>query len=211
MGWVVPVLTTVGGIIVVSITVILHFVLNKQSEKRNVRPNSPLIEIKSERIKRFTNNYTRGIKKTEIKRRNGTTYFEFYPIDVEQGIEVKRPDIIPFIVKDEYIHRQAEGDDLGRRQIITILPRSKKDMPKKLRDTFEGDFLEEEGQKAWLEATFGKAITSGDKAISHIMTKYARGELSKMQQKDSEEYIKNIIKNLTEGQKQGDSTNLNKD
>lgn len=166
------------GIVVITITTIFGVRYSKLEAKIDVRPNAPLLEIRAERIKPHTDNYTRGIIKNQKERKNGTTFIEFYPSDVEQGETIPRPDIKSFITKSEYIKRGAEGDGT-RRQLVTILPRDITDLPRSMRNTIEGKELAKEGQIAYLEATFGKMIPEGDEAIAEAMKRYARGNIRK--------------------------------
>lgn len=167
------------GFVVLIIGIIITVKLHKDEGRLDLRINAPLLEIKAERIKPFTNGYADGKVKTQLPRKNGLTYVEFYPEDVEQGETIKRPDLQRFCVREEFIRRNAEGQHGARRQKIVILPRDKKDLPKDLRNTLIGDELTKEGQLAWLESTFKQAIPSGDEAIAEMMKNYARGEISK--------------------------------
>lgn len=167
------------GTIITGIFIGVFYHYNKIGSKLNVRPNAPIIIIESIEKRSIADSYKLGVIKTQIQKPNGTTLFEFYPMDVEQGVNVVRPDVKTLVVKEEFIMRNAEGGDGGRRQIITILPRSKLDIPVNIRSTFKGDFLAEEGQKAWLISEVGKLIPSGDEAISEFMKELVRTGLSK--------------------------------
>lgn len=162
----------------------------KQERKIKVRPNSPLIEIESSLRRSLCDSYKKGIVKNQLKRPNGTTFIEFYAFDVEQGIDIARPDLKWIVVKDEYIKRNAEG----RRVEITILPLNKLDMPQEKRDTLEGKYLEGESLKAFVISQIGKSIKVGDEAISEIMQNLSRTGLTKYQMESIREYVKEIVK-----------------
>ena len=175
-------------IVAVVITTIVSVKSTKAEAKINVRPNAPLLLIRAERIKPHTEDYSWGIIKSQLKRKNKTTLIEFYPTDVEQGEFVPRPDVKSFVVRNEFIKRSAEGEGSARRQIITILPRDRTDLSKDIRSTVEGTELTKEGQLAFIESTISKMIPAGDEAIGEALTKYARGNVRKavLQEMDNE-------------------------
>jgi len=172
--WIGIIVTFFGVIFTIAFTIYM-VVSSKTLKKIKVKPNSDLIEIKSDLRASIVDSYKRGIIKTKLKRPNGTYFFEFYPTDVEQGAEVQRPDSKYLVVKKEFVKFNADG----RRIIITILPRSVYDLPEDLRNTSEGDFLTKEGQKAWLLATHSKMMTAGDEAMEEIIKETTRLGLSK--------------------------------
>ena len=180
------------GMVVIVITTILGVKFTRQEAKIDVRPNAPKLRISALRIKPFTNNYTSGTIKDQLERMNGTTYISFYPDDVEQGETVSRPDKQSFIVKTEYIRREAEGEDKSRRQTVIILPRSKADLPRKLRSTIEGDELTKEGQIAFIESIMAERIIAGDEAIKELMSKWTRTGITKAMLKEIENEYKKL-------------------
>ncbi|MEK7179937.1 MAG: hypothetical protein AAB706_00515 [Patescibacteria group bacterium] len=185
------IITTFLGFVAVTITIVVSIRMSRQEAKIDVRPNSPKLEIRALRIKPFTNNYMTGIIKEQIENKNGTTFISFYPDDVEQGEGVPRPDLQSFIVKTEFIRREAEGDNKARRQTVIILPRSRLDLPIKLRSTVEGDELTKEGQLAFIESILGVGILAGDEALLEMMKKHTRTGITKATVKEIEaEYKK---------------------
>lgn len=127
----------------------------------------------------FTDGYAYGLVKTQLPRKNGTTYIEYIPLDYEQGENKKLPKMQSLIVKNEFIKRLSMGDPSSRRQIMKFVPRSPADLPEAIRDTEEGRWMTKAGQLAHIQKIFGKAIISGDEAIADAMSDYARGQISK--------------------------------
>ncbi len=193
------ILLSIFGIIAIVVTVVIKLRMNKDVKKLAIKPNAPKIEIEAMSKTAFTGGYRTGAVKSQIPCKNGCTRIEMYPDDVEQGENVERPPLKAFIVKNEFLSRFAEGESgSSRRQIIKVLPRSKNDMPSKMRETEYGKFLEIAGQKAHLESTFGKLVPNGDVAIAEAMKEFSRGELTKpalaQVREINEEYRKAIAK-----------------
>ena len=165
------------GIIAIVVTVIISMRMRHATSKIDVSPNSP--QCYNFGRTQFTEGYFLGVLKTQLPRKNGCTYIEYYPIDVEQGENKPRPPIQSMVVKNEFIKRLARGDLSSRREQIFFVSRNPADIPEKLRDTEEGKWLKKEGQKAWILSTFGESIPAGDEAIAEAMVDYARGEIPK--------------------------------
>jgi len=178
MGFVLPLLFFVFALIFSVIVIILRIKLTAHINKLDVSENAPFIEVGSRR--KFTNGYSRGLVKTQKPCKNGCTRFEFYPIDYEQGEYKKRPNLQRVIVKNEFIIRLARGDDSSYREIIKLIDRFRTDLPKKMRNTNEGEDMSKEGQKAFLESTFGSYITAGDEAIHEMMSQTSRVGMTKL-------------------------------
>lgn len=181
-GWVLP---TVVGIIMLALVVfviIIMVYLNRLTARINVMPNMPIIDVTMR--KQFTEGYSLGLVKSQLPRKNGTILFEFYPLDAEQGDDERgnplpRPSIQSVVVAKQYVKRLARGDGAARREVIKVLSRDPTDIPVTMRETDEGEWLKKEGQKGWLEKTFGTMIPQGDEAIHEVMRSYARGNLSR--------------------------------
>ena len=174
---IVELITFILIIMAIPIAVVIRIKMNKSIQKIEVTPNMPIVINWARR--QFTEGYFIGVLKSQIKRKNGTSLIEFYAIDVEQGENIPRPNVQSVIVADEFIKRSSKGDPSSRREIMHLVGRSKADLPEHMRDTLEGEWMSMESQKAWLESTFGTAITSGDEAIAEAMKGYARGNLAK--------------------------------
>lgn len=177
MGWVLPLLTFFFGIVVFVIVVIIKIKGSKAISKLDVIENAPLLEVGSR--SRFTNGYSRGIIKRQKPCKNGCDRIEFYPYDIEQGEHKPRPEIQVVIVKKEFIKRLARGDDSSYREIVKLIDRFRADLPKKMRNTPQGDEMSKEGQKAFLEATYGKWVRSGDEAMLEAVTSNSRIGMTK--------------------------------
>lgn len=167
--------------IVIIIFVIIMAHLQSKESKTQVTPNKPELLIYSKNIRSFTDSYFKGIVKTQKERKNGTTFIEFYPTDVEQGEGVPIPDLQFFVIKNEFIKRFTEGELSGRRQTIIILPRSRMDLPSSMRETLEDKWLTREGQLAYIRASVGDVLISqGDEAVQEALKEYSRTGIGKM-------------------------------
>lgn len=200
--WLLPAFTTIVGLIVSVVTVIVIIKINKATAKIDVMPNSPKIDVKTRR--EFTDGYVSGIVKCAIPRKNKTVYFEFYPDDIEQGENVKKPEIQRLVVGRQFLKFYAKGELSSRRDLIQVLSRNPTDLPEKMRETDEGKYLTKEAQLSYLERTFGKAIQAGDEAITEIMSDFARGQMTRSalaQLKEENAQIRNIFQNNEETKK----------
>lgn len=168
------------GVVATIIFVIIMVHLQGKESKTQVTPNKPELIIYSKTIRSFTDSYFKGIVKNQKVRKNGTTFLEFYPTDVEQGENVPIPDLQFFVINDAFIRRLSEGDLSGRRQQIIILPRSKLDLPKGMRGSLDAKWLTSEGQSAYVESVLGKAIIQGDEAVQEGLKTYSRTGIGKM-------------------------------
>ena len=166
-------------LIAIPIAIVIKVKLTKSIKKIDVTSNAPLCLNPSINRRAFTNGYWMGIVKKQLPRKNGTTLIEFYAFDVEQGEFVPRPDVQSMVVKNEFIKRFPKGELSSYRETIIFVGRTSADYPERMRETDLGKWMTVEGQKAWLVATFGKMIQSGDEAISEAMKDYARGQMTK--------------------------------
>jgi hypothetical protein len=165
MGVFLPILVSVLGVGAV-VGVVIWSVRNKANLiKLDIRENAPFIEIDNSRL-RFTNGYAKGLVKSKMPCKNGTTRIEFYPIDFEQGENKKRPPLVPLIVKDEYL----KPKDGNYRQELRTVGRLKTDIQENLRDTDIGIEFSKESQKAFLQETFGNFTKNGYDAIAEMIT-----------------------------------------
>lgn len=178
MGWALPIITIVLGIIVFTVIIIVRIRSSRALAKMDVRENAPMVEVGSRR--KFTHGYSRGIVKKQTPCKNDCTRIEFFPIDVEQGEGKQRPPLQPVVVKNEFIKRLATGEDSSYREIIKCVDRFPTDLPKKMRKTEEGLEMSKEGQLAFLESSFGKWVRSGDEALMEAITTHSRVGMTKM-------------------------------
>jgi hypothetical protein len=176
MDWWEIVLLIIGLLTVLIIYIYSQLRKGKELEKVQVLPNAPIVENRCRR--QFTDGYGEGILVEERLNYNGTTRIKFLPIDIKQGEGVKYPGVQTVVVANRYLKRVPEGED-GKRARIILFGRSILDYPEYMRDSVEGKFMEEEGQKAWLLSMVGKSIANGDKVIGEWMSEYARGNVSK--------------------------------
>ncbi len=177
--WILPLIIFILIIIIGLVTGVILFVTRVRGKQIDVLPNMPFVMIDNSRIK-FTEGYFLGLLKSLIPRMNDTYFLEFYPIDIIQGENVPRPEIQSLIIAKEFLKPLSLGDKSTRRQVLVTIARSKSDLPEKMRNTLEGNFETMEGQKAFLEQTFGKVIPAGDEAISELLIQFSRGNLNKL-------------------------------
>lgn len=174
----IPIVCFILILIAIPIAVIIKLKTNKDIKKIDVTANMPIIE--NDYRKEFTDGYTLGVLKSMTPCKNGTSFIEFFPIDVEQREDIPRPPLQSFIILNEFIKPFAIGEGLStHRQRIKTITRNPASIPEKMRDTTEGKWATKEGQLAHLTKTFGKAISGGDEAIDEVMKTYARGNPSK--------------------------------
>lgn len=171
------IIATIFGLFVFIGTLIVIIKLQKKISKKEILPNQPLVENLSRT--EFTDGYYCGVLLKNEPRKNGTRFIEFFPLDSEQGEHKPIPKVQSLIVRKEFIKTLPMGEPSSRRQIIKLIGRSPTDMPEQMRDSEEGKWMTKNGQKAWLESTFGKGIQAGDEAIAEAMKDYARGKLPK--------------------------------
>jgi hypothetical protein len=163
-------------IIVIAIKIIFDIKTNNQTRLIDITPNAPKIDMTYRR--QFTDGYTSGLVKTQRQNKNGTTYFEVYPDDGKQGKDIPLPPLQSFVVAERFIIRYAEGEKSSRRNKISILPRSKLDMPEKERKTLESNYLNTLSAKAFIEENIGMEVENTFKVIKKIHEERAGGELS---------------------------------
>ncbi|MBU0958143.1 MAG: hypothetical protein KKF56_05030 [Nanoarchaeota archaeon] len=170
-------ISIIFGTMVITGTGIALIKLRQARGRIEVTANQPLCEnlCRTE----FTDGYGLGIVTQQLPRKNGTTFIEYIPLDIEQGEEIPQPPKQSLIVKDEFIKRLARGEGFSRREYMKFVARSKVDLPEKMRDTDEGRWETKEGQLAHIQNVFGQGIISGDEAIAEAMKQYARGQIPK--------------------------------
>lgn len=175
--WLLPILIFLGLFGLSCMVVFILIWLLREGRKITIQPNASIIHCHTR--KQFTNGYVEGLIKTQLLRKNGLTFFEFYPTDSEQGEGIPLPELQSFVADENMVRRFPKGELSSNREIVKILPRSPADIPKNMRDTDEGKWMTKEGQLAHLQTTFGKAIPAGDEAINEQMNDWARGEISR--------------------------------
>jgi len=140
--WTEIILTILG--IIASIPVIIFLVkTNKSIAKIDVTANMPIVE--NDYRSEFTGGYTLGVVKAIRQNKNGTKLVEFYPIDIEQGENIKRPHLQAVVVKDEYFKPFSPGELSDRRNRIKLITKEMHKIPEKLRDSTEGKWATKEG------------------------------------------------------------------
>lgn len=170
MAWGV-VLSVILGTSAIVGTIIWGVSHNKKTQKIDVPMNAKIV-INIPRSK-FTEGYYIGSVNSEKDNKNGTTLVTFYPIDVEQGDDVPKPNMQSVVVNKEDISYFG-----NRRNIMVLSSKDKTDYPKPIRDTLEVDFETKEGIKSFLIGAFGKMIKEKDKAIAEIIPELAGGEIT---------------------------------
>lgn len=175
--WLLPTFVILGGIILVGISIWIGIRINRAISRLDVDPNTPIIDCTTRR--QFTDGYSLGIVKRELPRKNGTVLIEFYPLDSEQGENKARPALQSVVIAKEMLSRLSRGESSSRREIIKVLSRNPADLPPRMLNTAEGDWMTKEGQLAHILRTFGTAIPAGDEAIHEAMVEFARGNISR--------------------------------
>jgi len=172
------------------------------SQKYPVKPNMAQLIILSKSRIAFADGYSKGQIKTDLFRKNGNTYFEFYPEDVEQGDFSPRPEFKNFVCNENFVKRTPSGSWSGRRNQVIILPRHKLDLPDELRgDNHLTDWISVEGQKAFIKSALGSLVSVGDEAMMGILSDFSRIGMSKSElekiRADVENYKKMFGQNPT--------------
>lgn len=173
--WLLPLVLAIIFTIILAIAIWYNIIVNKKAKEIDVKPNSPIIDLKTRRHQ--TGGYSLGLVKGEYPRKNKTTLFEVYPLDGEQGEDAPLPDSFPIVIANEYLRYHT--DVSTHRKRITVLSRNPTDIPASMRMEKEFDFEKTEGQKAWLERTFGKLIPAGDESINHMLKEWSRVGIGK--------------------------------
>lgn len=168
--------------IVVIVGTLLALKMTSTSQKYPAKPNMPRVEIWSKTILAFTEGYSEGQVKMDLLRKNGNTYFEFYPDDVEQGGFTPRPEPKNFVCDENLVKRSASGDWSSRREKIIILPKHKLDLPNSMQgDNHLNNWAEVETQKAFLKRIVPSLSAVGDEALLEILSNFSRVGYSKME------------------------------
>lgn len=156
------------GLLLLPVIIIVSIKLNKSIAKMDVTANMPIVE--NDYRKEFTGGYTLGTIKNIKQNKNGTKLVEFYPIDVEQGENVKIPHLQSVVVLNEYFKPFSIGELSDRRIRIKLITKEKSMIPKKLRSTPEGEWATKEGMHGYLKSEFGTVMKASAEAL-HEMTK----------------------------------------
>ncbi len=166
------------AVILTPIIILIAVLINRNMQRIDVEPNSPIIDTTTRT--QFTDGYSLGIVKNQVPNKNGTTRIEMYPFDWVQGWNKVRPKLQRLIVGNGFLQRYARGDRSAYRERIDIAPRSKIDLPEKMRETDIGKDLTVKGQLAHVVKTVGaRFITGGDQAIRNLLSITGnRGEMS---------------------------------
>ena len=156
--------------------IVTKFLSSRRSVKYDIIENAPFIEVGARKI--FTNGYARGRVKSQTPCKNGTTRFEFFPIDYEQGENIPIPPMQVVICKDECIKRYSKGEEspIEIIKLINILPT---ETSEKLKGTKEGNILEEEGMKSYLKRLNYGLITKSADAINNLIMEEASPYLNR--------------------------------
>jgi len=172
------IILSIIGIIVGVVVTIVKVKQNKDIQKIEVTANQPMCFNFTTSRRAFVNGYSIGVVKKQLPRKNGTHYFEFFPLDVEQGENLPRPDLQRLVVNDDYIKRFAKGEISPCRELIFFTSRDPTDYPEKMIDTTEGKWMTKEGQLGFLKSQLGKAIPQTSSAMTSIMNEFAGGEMT---------------------------------
>jgi len=172
------IILSILGIIAVVVSVIVKLKQNKDIQKIEVTANQPMCFNFTKSRRAFTGGYSLGVVKKQLPRKNGTTYFEFFPLDVEQGENLPRPDLQRIVINEDYIKRFSRGEISPCRELIFFTSRDPTDYPDKMQDTTEGKWMTKEGQLGFLKSMLGKAIPQTSSAMASLMNEFAGGEMT---------------------------------
>jgi hypothetical protein len=187
MVWILPIFAIIFGFILIGITTWISIRMNKVTSKIEIVPNASIIDMTARR--QFTEGYCLGLVKREKLCKNGTTRFEVYPLDIEQGEGKPKPNLQIFVVAKEFIkHIPKEGG--SKREKIIIEPRLITDLPESMRDTIKGQWLAKEGQLAHIERLGVQQIIAGDEALEELLqvtnrTGIAKGTLAQFREENN--------------------------
>lgn len=178
MGWGQVLALIIGGITLISVWAYFHIKSIKHHEEENIPENADIIDLGSR--SKYCDGYSLGqIIPPQAERPNGTVLIRFIPLDMRNGEYVKRPGAQAVIVKKEFLRRIPAGDLSGYRTRVQCIERNITDMPLAMRNTVQADMNTSEGQKAFLESTFGKHMIEGDKALQEMIQEYSRVGITK--------------------------------
>lgn len=180
------------GIIILIITIIVMVRNAKKIERQEVPPNAPFIDVSTRR--EFTNGYTFGLIKEIIPCRNKTSRISFYPLDSEQGEDKPLPSVQTLIVGEKYLKPFAQGENSSRRVILKVLPRTKMDIPYKMREELEGKWMHKEGIKAFIQDSMEIGTKNLMDAFKEYMKDWAGGQLTKKEYQKQREKFNELMK-----------------
>lgn len=209
MGWVLPTLITIFGVILTVATIIVYIKFNSKLRKIDLRENAAIIDCTTKT--QFTNGYSMGYVIKEEPCPNKTHRITFYPTDREQGEDIDDPEPQTFIVANEMIKRMPKGSGSTRRERLYVLSRNPADIPEHLRDTELGNWLSKEGQLAYIQKVYGSNISAGDEALETLMRETTRLGITKGELLAKKKLIKEILKFniLKEGEKDAGASKSN--
>lgn len=209
MGWVLPTLIIIFGLILIGVTIFIYIRINNKIRRINLKENSSIIDCTTKT--QYTNGYSMGYVINEEPCPNNTYRITFYPTDREEGEDVTEPEPQTFIVAREMIKRIPKGASSTRREKIYILSRNKADLPEHMRDILYGDWLSKEGNLAYLNKVYGQSIMAGDDALEQLMKTNSRFGITKEELLTKKELIKEILKFniLKEADKDGTASKSN--
>jgi len=209
LGWVLPTLITIFGVILTVATIIVYIKFNSKLRKIDLRENAAIIDCTTKT--QFTNGYSMGYVIKEEPCPNKTHRITFYPTDREQGEDIDDPEPQTFIVANEMIKRMPKGSGSTRRERLYVLSRNPADIPEHLRDTELGNWLSKEGQLAYIQKVYGSNISAGDEALETLMRETTRLGITKGELLAKKKLIKEILKFniLKEGEKDAGASKSN--
>jgi len=187
---------TILSILFGIIWLIVYLVTDEAKKgRRRISPNSPIV-LNFAR-KQFTNGYAFGEVKSQKQAKNGCTLIEFYPIDVEHGEHVPKPDLQSVIIKNEFIDRYAKGELPARREVIILNGMKPSDYPEKYQRALEGKGAISRGEMAYISSTYNTWMDNVLKTLSLQMKGHAGGLINVNAVKEIKAGAENIKEMMT--------------
>jgi len=169
MPWFVSIL----GVILITVAIILLIWDMKKGAKIDVLPNAKFVLNISK--SKFTDGYQLGLiaKNGYKERMNGTFYLEYFPIDGEQGKNLKRPALQKVVV--------AKGNltSMGnRREIIVVSSENPADYPERILNSPFGEALQKKSMMEYIKKTFGESFSEMTSSVARLQVEFAGGEVT---------------------------------
>lgn len=173
----IQIISSIIGMATLVTVIVYNLKINQDIKKVPIRPNAADVENKARM--QFTKGYSSGRLKVIEKCKNGCDRIRFYPTDIEETGELPLPEIQTVIVKKEFVKPLATGKGSTRREKIILVGRSPLDYPEEMRNTEEGKWATVEGQKAFILASIGQLIPTGDQAMGEVLKDFSRVGVTK--------------------------------
>jgi len=192
--WTEIIVIILGLFVITPIVVIISVKLNKSISKIDVIANQAIVE--NDYRSEFTGGHTLLVLKNVKQNKNGTKLVEGYPLDVEQGENVKIPHLQSVVVLNEYFKPFSVGELSDWRTRIKLITKEKSMIPEKLRSTPESNWATKEGQLGWLKSKYGIINKASEEALHEMLKEMSTTGMSAAQIAQMKEKAR-IIQEIT--------------